>query len=329
MRRREFITLVGGAAATWPLAARAQHAGKIWRIGVLSGNARPAAIETSFLGGLAEGMRALGYVEGRDFVIEWRFAEAKPERYAEFAEELARLNADIFVAGAPEAVRYFQKAAPQTPIVMALSTDPVGNGFATSLAHPGGNITGLATSLDDTASKQLELLMEAVPHLASIGILANSSSPNYASVARNLFAATQARGLNVAMADVRTAEEFDTAFARLKGENVQALMLGSNVLFNLNRVRIAEFAIKNRLPSVFGVREYVEAGGLMSYGESFRDFFRRSAGYVDKIIKGARAGDLPIEQPNRFYFTINLKTAKAIGLELPAALVLRADEVME
>jgi putative tryptophan/tyrosine transport system substrate-binding protein len=328
MRRREFIALAGGAAIL-PLAVRAQHPGKVWRIGVLSGNARPAAIETSFLGGLAEGMRALGYVEGRDFVIEWRFAEAKPERYAEFAEELARLNADIFVAGAPEAVRYFQTAAPQTPIVMALSTDPVGNGFATSLAHPGGNITGLATSLDDTAPKQLELLMEAVPHLASVGILANSGSPNYASVARNLFAATQARGLNVAMADVRTAEEFDAAFARLKGENVQALMLGSNVLFNLNRVRIAEFAIKNRLPSVFGVREYVEAGGLMSYGESFRDFFRRSAAYVDKIIKGARAGDLPIEQPNRFYFTINLKTAKAIGLEISPSLLGRADEVIE
>ncbi len=329
MKRRAFIALLGGAAASMPLAARAQHIGKVWRIGVLSGNVRPDAIETSFLGGLAEGMRALGYVEGRDYVIEWRFAEARPERYAEFAAELVRSKADIFVAGAPEAVRYLQKAAPQTPIVMALSTDPVGNGFATSLAHPGGNITGLANSLDDTAPKQLELLMEAVPHLASVGILANSSSPNYASVARNLFAATQAKGLNVAMADVRTAEEFDAAFARLKGENVQALMLGSNVLFNLNRSRIAEFAIKNRLPCVFGVREYVEAGGLMSYGESFRDFFRRSAAYVDKIIKGAKAGDLPIEQPNRFYFTINLKTAKAIGLEISPSLLARADEVIE
>jgi putative ABC transport system substrate-binding protein len=329
MKRREFMALIGGAAAGLPFAARAQPVGKVWRIGVLTGSARPAVLETSIFGGFPQGMRELGYVEGRDYVVEWRFAEAKPERYAEFAEELARLKADILVAGAPEAVRYLQKAAPQTPIVMALSTDPVGNGFATSLAHPGGNITGLANSLDDTTPRQLELLMEAVPRLARIGVLANSSSPNYASVARGLFAATLAKGLNVAMADVRSAEEFDHAFARLLGENVQAMMLGSNALFDLNRPRIAEFAIKNRLPSVFGSREYVEAGGLMSYGESFRDFFRRSAAYVDKIIKGAKAGDLPIEQPNRFYLTINLKTAKAIGLELPAALVSRADDVVE
>ena len=328
MKRRAFIALLGAAAASVPLAARAQHAGTVWRIAVLSGTARPAAIETSFLGGLPAGLRELGYIEGRDFVVEWRFAEARPERYAEFAAELVRWNADIFVVGASEAVRYLQEAAPQTPIVLALSTDPVGNGFATSLAHPGGNITGLANSLDDTVPRQLELLMDAVPHLSRIGILANSASPNYAPVARSLFTATLAKGLNTAMADVRSPEEFDAAFARLLGENVQALMLGSNALFDLNRPRITEFAAKNRLPSMFGIREYVEAGGLMSYGESFREFFRRSAGYVDRIIKGAKAGDLPIEQPNRFYFTINLKTAKAIGLELPVSLVRRADEVI-
>ena len=168
-----------------------------------------------------------------------------------------------------------------------------------------------------------------MPRLSRLGILASSISPNYASVAKNLTAAGRAKGLNAVMADVRTAEEFDAAFALLLRENVQAILLASNVLFNLNRQRIADFATKNRLPSMFGIREYVEAGGLMSYGESFREFYRRSASYVDKIIKGAKAGDLPIEQPSRFYFTINLKAAKAIGLELPASLLLRADEVIE
>jgi putative ABC transport system substrate-binding protein len=329
MKRREFMLALGGAAASLPLAARAQQSAKLWRIGALSGTARPTVLESSPYGGFAQGMRELGYAEGRDFIVEWRFAEAKAEHYAEFAEELTRLNVDIFLAAAPDAVRYFQKVAPQIPIVLALSTDPVGNGFAASLAHPGGNVTGLANSIDDSAPKQLELLTEAVPHLSRLGVLADSSSPNYASVAKNVLAAAQAKGVHLVTADVRTAQEFDGAFALLLRENVQAILLAGSVLFNLNRQRIAEFTTRNRLPSMFPIREYVEAGGLMSYGESFREFFRRSASYVDRIIKGAKAGDLPIEQPSRFYFTINLKAARAIGLELPASLLLRADEVIE
>ena len=329
MRRREFITLMSGAAVCTPFAARAQQAGKVWRIGVLSGAARPAVLETSIFGGVLQGLRELGYVEGRDIIVEWRFAEAKPERYAEFAAELVRLKVDIFLAGAAEAVGYLQKAGPQIPIVLALSIDPIGNGFAASLAHPGGNITGLANSMDDSTPKQLELLSATVPDISRLGLLANSSSPNFASVAKNVTVAAQAKGVGLVMADVRMAEEFDNAFALLLRANVQAIMVGSNTMFYSNRLRIAEFMTKNRLPSMFGVREYVEAGGLMSYGESFREFYRRSAAYVDKIIKGAKAGDLPIEQPNRFFFTINLKAAKAIGLELPAALLLRADEVIE
>ena len=186
MKRREFMALVGGVAASAPFAAWAQQAGKVWRIGVLSGAARPAVLETSIFGGFLQGLRELGYVEGRNFIIEWRFAEAKPERYAEFAAELVRLNVDIFLAGAAEAVRYLQQAGPQTPIVLALSTDPIGSGFATSLAHPGGNITGLANSMDDSTPKQLELLSATVPGLSRLGLLANSSSPNFASVAKNV-----------------------------------------------------------------------------------------------------------------------------------------------
>jgi len=187
----------------------------------------------------------------------------------------------------------------------------------------------LANSLDDTTPKQLELLAAAVPNLSRLGALVNSSSPNYASVAKNMTAAAQASGIALVVADVRDAEQFDAAFALLVRKNVQAVMTASNVLFNLNRQRIAEFATSNRLPTMFGVREYVEAGALMSYGESFREFYRRSASYVDKIIKGARAGDLPIEQNSRFYFTVNLKAARAIGIELPTSLLLRADEVIE
>lgn len=328
MRRRQFIALIGVAAAL-PLAARAQQPAKVWRIGALSGSVRPAIWESSYFNGFAQGMRELGYAEGRDFAVEWRFAEAKPERYAELAAELARLNVDIFLAAAPDAVRHFQRVAPQIPVVLAVSTDPVGNGFAASLAHPGGNVTGLANSIDDSTPKQLELLSEVVPHLSRLGVLADSSSPNYASVAKNVFAAAQAKGVHVVTADVRTAQEFDGAFALLLGADVQAVLLAGSVLFNLNRHRITEFTTRNRLPSMFSIREYVEAGGLMSYGESFREFFRRSASYVDRIIKGAKAGDLPIEQPSRFYFTINLKTAKAIGLQLSPSLLLRADEVIE
>src|ERR1700676_1018818 len=328
MKRRGFLAGLG-AAAVWPLSARAQQAGKVWRIGALSGAARPARLEASPYGGFLQGLQELGYLEGRNFIVEWRFAEAKPERYDEFAAELVRLKVDILLAAAPEAVRYFQKAGPRIPLVLTPSPDPVGNGFAASLAHPGGNITGLANSMDDSTPKQLELLAAAVANLTRLGVLANSSSPNFASVAKNLTAATQTKGLNLVMADARAADEFDAAFALLLRENVQAIMLASNVLFNLNRQRIAEFTTRNRLPSMFAVREYVEAGGLMSYGESFREFYRRAASYVDRIIKGAKAGDLPIEQPSRFYFTINLKTAKAIGLEIPASLLLRADEVIE
>jgi putative ABC transport system substrate-binding protein len=333
MRRREFITLVGGAASSssllWPLAARAQKSGKTARIGWLSGRARPAMLESSQFGGFLQGMRELDYVEGRDFTIEWRFAESHPERYDALAANLAQQAIDVFVAGAPQVVPALQRAAPNLPIVVAISTDPVGLGFAKTLAHPGGNITGIANSVDDTAPKQLELLAAAVPNLSRLGVLGNSSGPNVALIMNNLKPAAQAANVNLIMADARSADDFNGAFASLMRARVEALVVISDVLFNLNRRRIAELATMNRLPAMFSIREYVEAGGLMSYGESFREFFRRAASFVDKILKGAKAGDLPFEQPNRFFFTLNLKTAKAIGLNLPESFVLRADEVIE
>jgi putative ABC transport system substrate-binding protein len=327
MRRRAFIAALGAASA-WPLVARAQS-GKIWRIGWLSGLARPEMLESSQFAGFLQGMRELGHVEGRDFVIEWRFAEARSERYDGLAAELATLKIDVFVAGAPQLVGSLQRAAPSVPIVVAVSTDPVGQGFAQSLAHPGGNIAGIANSVDDTAPKQLEILASALPNLSRLGVLGNSVSPNVPVVMRNIGAAAQATNVALINVNVRDRDELDHAFALLMQERVQALIVISDVLVNQNRHRIAELATRHRLPSMFSIREYVEAGGLMSYGESFREFFRRSASFVDKIMKGAKPGDLPFERPNRFFFTLNLKTAKAIGLEVPTSLVLRAGEVIE
>ena len=327
VKRRTFFGMIGGAAV-WPLAASAQQR-KVWRVGFVSGSVRPEVIEGSFVGGFLQGMRELGYVERRDFVVEWRFAEAKAERYDAIADELAKLNIDIFVVGAPQAVAPLRKASPETPIVLGSSTDPVGRGFGKSLSHPGGMITGLANSVDDTAPKQVELLASIVPNLSRLGVLRNPGSPNVASVMKHIEAAAKAGGISLVTADARTPEEFSEAFEHFKRERVQAFMVISDVLFNLHRRQLADLSTASRLPSMYSVREYVEVGGLMSYGESFREFFRRSAGYVDKLMKGAKAADLPIEQPSRFYLTINLKTAKAIGIEVPTALLLLADEVIE
>jgi putative ABC transport system substrate-binding protein len=333
MKRRDFLRLFGSVAVAspifWPHVADAQQAGKVWRIGWLSGLSRPAILESSQFAGFTQGMRELGYVEGRDFIIEWRFAESRPDRYDELAVDLAQQKIDLYVAGAPQVVRPLQRAAPNAPIVVAISADPVGQGFAQSLAHPGGNITGIANSIDDTAPKQLEILLAAVPGLNRLGVLGNSAGPNVTLVKRNLDAAAQAAKIELVAADARNEDEIVRAFSFLERERVQAVMVISDVLFNLHRNRVGELAIKIRLPSMFSIREYVEAGGLMSYGESFREFFRRSASFVDKIIKGAKPGDLPFEQPNRFFFVVNLKAAKAIGLDMPTSLVLRADEVIE
>ena len=333
MRRRDFILSSASAAAAsafaWPLAARPQQPGKLRKIGFLSGLTRPSSIESSVIGGFPEGMRELGYVEGKDFVIEWRFAETRYERFAEFAAELVRMNVDIFVLGTPVAVRPVKLATSTIPVVMGFSTDPVGSGFVASLAHPGGNITGLATSQDDTTPKQLELLALMVPGLSRVGILANPESPNALPMMNKLAAAANAIDLAVVSVEARTPAEIDNAFSRLAGEGVGAFMLISDSLFNSYRARIGELALRERLPSMFAQLEYVEAGGLIGYGQDYREFFRRAATYVDKIFNGAEAADPPIEQPTRFALVINLKTAKALGLTPPPTLLTLADRVIE
>jgi putative ABC transport system substrate-binding protein len=327
MKRREFIMLLGGAATGWPLAARAQQASKAWRVGLLSGASREPT-STNYEGFL-QGMRELGYMEGRDFIMEYRFADGKYERLPELAAELVRLRADVIVTGTSAAIRTLQRATNTIPIVLAYSTDPVGNGFVSSLARPGGNITGLTGSSDDTSPKQLELVTTVVPNASRIGLLINPASPTYANVRKGAQNAAQKVGLTLVSAEARNPEEIESGVALFKNEQVQAFIVAGDAVFFTHRQRIAELALSNRLPTIFPQREYTAAGGLMSYGENLSEFFRRAALFVDKILKGAKPGDLPIEQPTRFNLVINRKTADALGVTIPPQLYIFADEVIE
>jgi putative ABC transport system substrate-binding protein len=327
VRRREFITLVGGAAVAWPLAARAQQAGKVRRIGFIAGGSR--ALSFNIVAAFPQGMRELGYVEGKDFIMEWRFAEGSYERIPGFAAELVQSRVDIFVVGTGAGIRPVQRATSTIPIVMAYSTDPVGNGFVASLARPGGNTTGLAGSANDTSPKQIELLTTIVPKLSRIGFLLNPDNPNSSTVLASAGAAARIAGLVIVPVEARNWPEIESAFATFAGQSVGAIMAGADATLLLQRQRIAELALQRRLPSMFVNREYVEAGGLMSYGENIRDFLRRAATFVDKIFRGATPGDLPIEQPTKFYLTINRKTADALGITIPSQLYVFAEEVIE
>ena len=329
MRRRQVIKLLGGAAAAWPLAAQAQQPGKIWRIGLLSGLARPPSFQSSYFGGFLEGMRELGYVDGPDFIVEWRFADGHYERFPDLAAELVRLNVDVIVVTASSAIRVVQHATSTIPIVMGYSIDPIGNGLVESLAHPGGNTTGLSSSQEDTIAKQIGLLVAAVPGITRMGVLVNPSNPSHSENLKTAEASGARARLTVVAVEARNQSEVESAFSVMYGQRVGGLVVLPDSLFTNRREGIAELALRQRLPSIYGEREYVETGGLMSYGESLREFFRRAATVVDKILKGTKPADLPIEQPTRFFLVINLKTAKAIGLEIPPTLLATADEVIE
>jgi len=326
VKRREFITLLGGAAAAWPLAARAQQPNKPRQIGWISG-AGPLPVHQDFL----QGMRDLGYLEGRDFIIEWRFAEGRYERHTEFAADLVRRNVDLIILDTTSAIPAVRQATSTIPVIMAYSIDPVGNGIVASLARPGGNITGLASALDDIVSKHFELLRELLPTVSRAGLLSNPASPNHRPFVNSARAASQNAGVALIALDARNRQEIEDAFSTAaSAERVEAIAVLADALFNLHRQRVAELAIANRLPSIFSQREYVLAGGLISYGEALSEVFRRVAYYVDKIFRGTKPADLPIEQPSRFSLAINVKTAKAVGLAVPESfLAVRADEVIE
>jgi ABC-type uncharacterized transport system substrate-binding protein len=325
MRRREFITLLGGTTAAWPLAARAQQPGKLPTIGFL-GTTTPSA-QSQWTAAFVQRLRELGWIEGRTVAIEIRWAEGRSERYTEIAAELVRLKVDIIVtAGA--AVLAAKQATSAIPIVFAAANDPLGTGVVASLARPGGNVTGLSLQQPELARKRLELLREVLPGLRRLAIMANIGNSSAVLEMGEVQATARALGLEVATSEIRRAEGIAPAFEALK-DRADALYVCGDALVVTNRGRINTFVLVARLPTMSGFRELVESGGLMSYGANTPEQFRRAANYVDKILRGAKPGDLPVEQPTKFDLVFNLTTAKALGLAIPESFLLRADEVIE
>jgi putative ABC transport system substrate-binding protein len=326
MRRRDLIILVGGAAAAWPLAARAQQAGKVARIGWLRHGT--AAANADRVEAMRAGLRQLGYVEGKTIALEFRWAETVDQLPA-LATELVRMNVDVIFAPSSTEVEAARQATNAIPIVFAVHADPVGIGHVASLPRPGGNITGLTMLMTELAAKELEILKEAVPQATRIGVLWNPTTPSHPPAIQAVKDAAEKLGVALRMVPARTAEDFDGALASMVSERVGAfLVLGSPLILSY-RARLAELALMYRLPSMFGQREPVEAGGLMSYAADLNDLTRRAAVYIDKILKGAKPADLPVEQASKYELVINLKTAKALGLTMPETFLLRADKVIE
>jgi len=325
IERRKFLaTLIGGAAAAWPLAVRAQQAGKLPMIGLIGADPTSWGPWTA---AFAARLRELGWIEGRTVAIEYRWTEGRPERPAEFAAEFARLNADIIVTNSSSAPTVKQ-ATSTIPIVFVLGNDPLGSGLVANLARPGGNVTGLSIQQTDIAGKRLQLLSEVVPRLRRLAVMADANFPEGVREIGEVQAAAHTLGLEVATHEIRRPEDIAPAFEAIR-DRADALYVVVNALFNANRTRIITLALIARLPMILNTRDFVQAGGLMSYGPAFPAVFRRAAEYVDKILRGAKPGDLPVEQPTRFYLTINLTAAKAIGLTIPESPLSRADEVIE
>jgi putative tryptophan/tyrosine transport system substrate-binding protein len=329
MRRREFMVLAGGAAVAWPLAGRAQQpAGRVYRVGYLAIGSRERTLHLSTA--FEEGLRSLGYRVGENVVIEYRFANGQLERLPALAADLVRLGVDVIVSGNPSNTAAAMKTTTTIPIVMTNSSDPVNAGLVASLARPGGNVTGFSSDTgDEINGKRLELLKETVPNLSRVGILWNPDFARNQSRLTSMREATNALELTLLPAEARGPDALEQAFATMIRQRAQVLVvLSDGVLFN-NRGQIGVMAIRDRLPAISAVREYAEAGLLLTYGPDLPDLFRRSAVFVDKIFKGAKPADLPVEQPVKFELVVNLKTAKALGLTVPQTLLARADEVIE
>lgn len=324
--RRELLIALGALAA---LPAYSQQPGKVWRVGFLTVPSRPADLESHYLGAFAKGMRELGYVEGKNLVIEWRFADNDVKRVPGMAAELVQMKADVLVAVATQTLLALQKATSTIPIVMVSNNDPIALGLVKSLARPGGNITGIASLSAELGPKRLELLRAMAPKASRVAVLMNPDFASAFDVVERLRAAGPKLGVTILPVEARTREEIDKAFSTMRQQNAGALMVTLNPLFQQQRSQIAELALKQRLPSMTPDRFYVDVGCLMSYATSLADSIRRSASYVDKIFKGAKPADLPVEQPTTFELIINGKTAKALGLAIPQSLRLNADKVIE
>jgi putative tryptophan/tyrosine transport system substrate-binding protein len=328
MKRRDFITLLSGAAATWPLAARAQQSSGAPLIGILS--PLSAGTATRNIEGFRAGLRELGYFEGRNVTLALRFAEGIPERMPALATELVGLKPDVIVAAPETSLLAVRNVTRTIPIITIWLQDPVSSGAVESIARPGGHVTGTWIAGDDAlVGKRLELIKEAVPTVARIGVLVSPAEVQDSVIMRLLSAPARALGLTVTVITVRDAAGIGAAFAAAARDNVEALFVSQSPFFNTHRVEIAAQAARARLPAIYGFREFADAGGLMSYGPSLPDVYRRFATLVDKILKGASPADLPVEVPTRFALIVNLKAAKAIDLTIRESFLLRADEVIE
>ena len=325
MRRREFAKAIIGSLVAWPFAAHAQVR-KLPTIGFFGATSAAAARDWS--GSFVQRLRELGWIEGQTVTIEYRWAEGREARFEEIATEFVRLKVNVIVTYGTPSVAAAKKVTTAVPIVFAAAGDPVGTGLVVSLARPGGNITGLSIQQTDLAGKRLEILREAFPGLRTLGIVANSGSASAVMEMRETEAAASKYGLDVVKSEIRSLDDLEAAIEAFKGR-AEALYFCPDPLLTTNRRRVVTLALGARLPAMFGFREYVEAGGLMSYGPNFPDLFRRAAEYVDKILRGVKPSDLPVEEPTKFDLVINSTTAKALGLKISEAFLLRANEVIE
>jgi putative ABC transport system substrate-binding protein len=326
-RRRDFMALIGGVLAAWPLAARAQQSHRVPRIGVLLlGTPTSFAARTQ---AFVEGLRDLGYVEGRTIAIEWKWGQDRVDRLPDLAAELVRSQVDVIVTGGTPPAKALKNATRTIPIVMAIVGDPVAAGLVDSLARPGGNATGFSIVATDLSGRRLQLLKETVPGLSSVAVMSNLANPQSQMELRETQSAARRLDLRLHSVPISADTSIENAFEKIKKEPVQALIVVTDVILYSQRSQILDLAAGNRLPAMYPYRDFPEAGGLMSYAPNDRDFFRRAAGYVDRILKGANPGDLPVEQPTKFELVINLKTAKSLGLDIAPGVLAIVDEVIE
>ena len=328
MNKRRKLLVAIGASGLVPLSTLAQQ-GKVWRVGFMASRHLDFVDSDYNYGPFRRGMRELGYVEGKNLIIEWRSAEGKLEHLSGIATELVNLKVDVIAAAGGPATRAAQKATTTIPIVMGSVADPVSNGFIKSLAQPAGNITGSSNMSEDVSPKQLEMLLAMVPKLSRVALLVNPSNPANVKSVEIVQAAGHKLGVKILRADARTPQEIDDAFSWIRQQNAGALMMWTEPFFLQQKNQIAALAVKHRLPAMGGDRIYSEAGALMSYGPNIADQYRRAATYVDRILKGAKPAELPVEQPTKFDLVINRKAARALGLTIPQTLLLSADKLIE
>jgi ABC-type uncharacterized transport system substrate-binding protein len=327
MQRREFITLVGFSAVAWPIDTWAQQTSKVWRVGMLETTSE--TLNAPNINAFRRGLRELGYVEGQNLIIEYRSGEGRIERFPDLAVELVRLKVDVLVTRGTPASLAAKNATTTIPIVMAAIGEPVGTGMVGSLAQPGGNVTGLSAFVNELAAKRVEIMREIVPKISRMAMIDNMGNASVPAAWDETKKATLAFGIQPLLYDVRKPEDIGAAFDAAIAQHADALTVGNDSVFITSRLRVVELAAKHQLPAIYATREFVDAGGLLSYAAHYPDLYRRAASYVDKIFRGAKAGDLPVEQPTKLELVINIKAAKALGLDVPFHLQQRADEMIE